>query len=70
MSSSTQHPKTNIVKLNQPSSSSAARDNTGVDGVSFQFLFFFYKDFNQTSSRIHNQLASMLSFFFLSFHFI
>ncbi|CAF4410655.1 unnamed protein product [Rotaria socialis] len=36
MSASTQYPKTNIVKLNQPSSSAAApsRDNTGADGKS------------------------------------
>jgi len=36
MSTPTQYPKPNIVKLNPPSSSSSTtRDNSSVDGVSF-----------------------------------
>jgi hypothetical protein len=43
MSTPTQYPKTNIVKLNPPSSTT--RDNSGADGVSFFFLL--NKDFYQ-----------------------
>jgi hypothetical protein len=39
MSTPNQHSKTNVVKLNPPSSSTAMKDNNGADGVSL-FLFF------------------------------
>jgi hypothetical protein len=42
MSTPTPYPKTNIVKLNPPSSSTT-RDNTGADGVSFYSIEIFIK---------------------------
>ena len=48
MSTSNQYPKTNIVKLNPPSSSTT-RDNNGADGVSFYRI----------SYRIYHQLISI-----------
>jgi hypothetical protein len=41
MSTPTQYPRTNIVKLNPPSTTT--RDNTAVDGVSFLFNRDFYR---------------------------
>ncbi len=58
MSTPTQYPKTNIVKLNPPSSSTT-RDNTGADGVSF----LFNRDFYQILHRICHQLVSIIFFF-------
>jgi hypothetical protein len=57
MSTATQYPKTNIVKLNPPATSSATRDNTATDGVSF---FYFIK----ILINISHQLMSIMFFFF------
>jgi hypothetical protein len=62
MSTPTQYPKTNIVKLNPPSSSTT-RDNSAVDGVSFFFLL--NRDFYQILHRKMSSIRIDNVFFFL-----
>jgi hypothetical protein len=59
MSTPTQYPRTNIVKLNPPSTTT--RDNTAVDGVSFYSIEIFIEYYIE---YVH-QLVSIM-FFFLS----
>ncbi|CAF0911570.1 unnamed protein product [Rotaria sordida] len=58
MSASTQYPKTNIVKLNQPSSSSATRDNTGADGKSTNSDNHHYHQNNNHNNNNNNTTSS------------
>jgi hypothetical protein len=61
MSTSTQYPKPNIVKLNP--STSTTRDNSGADGVSF--FFYSIEIFIKILHRICHQLVSIIYFFLL-----
>ncbi|CAF0793681.1 unnamed protein product [Rotaria sp. Silwood1] len=58
MSAPTQYSKTNIVKLNQPSSTSATRDNTGADGKSTNTDHPHYHQNNNHNNNNNNTTSS------------